>query len=428
MSKYDFDYPDYASLNCSSARECSIKLRYPEFHKHLNTAYGHLSSFSERLHWFYNGLTEHPVCPVCGKPSRFYNFKTGYSTCCKGCYNKSAERKKSLRESLLAKYGVTNVAQLKEVKDKTRQTCIARYGVSNAAQSDAARRAISSKRGSDESVCRARQTCLERYGVENPMQLSMFKQKQRDACEVSYGTPFPSQTEHVKQLMRETCLGRYGCEHVFQSDAVRSKILTTLQERYGTGNPMQSECLKSRHDTSLEMHYGVTNPMQCEEIKQRMHQTCLERYGFENPMQSSEIRDKSYETKRKNRTFNTSKIEEEFSKYLTSKGLEHIRQYKSDVYPFACDFYIPKYDLYVEIQGSWTHGNHPFDVSDASDVALAEAWRSSESKYYRNAARVWCEADVHKRSVAKACGLNYLELFTTKIDAAVKAFENHLPV
>ena len=44
------------------------------------------------------------------------------------------------------------------------------------------------------------------------------------------------------------------------------------------------------------------------------------------------------------------------------KGNEDIiRQYKSDLYPFACDFYIPSLDLYIECNYHWTHGNKLYE-------------------------------------------------------------------
>ena len=45
-----------------------------------------------------------------------------------------------------------------------------------------------------------------------------------------------------------------------------------------------------------------------------------------------------------------------------------IRQYKDSRYPYNCDFYIPCLDLFIEFQGYWTHGEHPFNPNDINDI------------------------------------------------------------
>lgn len=92
-------------------------------------------------------------------------------------------------------------------------------------------------------------------------------------------------------------------------------------------------------------------------------------------------------THRKNKTFKTSNKEDEAYKILCKKFGEDdvIRQFKSDVYPFNCDFYIKSLDLYIECNFSWTHGEHWFDSSSKEDLEKLEKWKSKKTKYYDNA-------------------------------------------
>lgn len=108
-------------------------------------------------------------------------------------------------------------------------------------------------------------------------------------------------------------------------------------------------------------------------------------------------------TKRIRGTFNTSKPEETCYKLLVDKfGLDDvIRQYTSDLYPFNCDFYIKSRNLYIEYNGSWTHGKHPFDPMNENDIALLEEWKAKGKKYYFVAINTWTKRDVIKRSIAK---------------------------
>lgn len=35
--------------------------------------------------------------------------------------------------------------------------------------------------------------------------------------------------------------------------------------------------------------------------------------------------------------------------------------------PFNCDFYIPSEDLFIELNYTWFHGAHPFDIDNSDD-------------------------------------------------------------
>ena len=117
-----------------------------------------------------------------------------------------------------------------------------------------------------------------------------------------------------------------------------------------------------------------------------------------------------YATKRKNKTFNASKLEE-YSYELLCRHFGNedvIHQYHSDKYPFCCDFYIKSRDLYIECNFSWTHGGHWFDATDENDIARVELMRSKHSQYYDNAIQTWTVRDVKKKQCAEKNELNYL--------------------
>ena len=130
--------------------------------------------------------------------------------------------------------------------------------------------------------------------------------------------------------------------------------------------------------------------------------------------QQTIIQNKQYKTKKKNHSFNSSKIERELEEYLIENGINYISQYKSDEYPFTCDFYFPDSNYYIEIQGNWTHGAHPFDKYNIDDIKTLNDWenKSKESDFYKKAIYVWTEHDVNKRNIAKENEINYLEIFS----------------
>ena len=125
----------------------------------------------------------------------------------------------------------------------------------------------------------------------------------------------------------------------------------------------------------------------------------------------------------------SSNVEIRFYKYLINKfGFDNVepQYYDCNRYPFACDFYIPKLDVYIEIQGCWTHGGHPFNNTSSEDIEKLNYWKSKNNKYYNNAIYTWTDLDVRKRGKSKEMGLKYLEIFSYKLNDCISVFEDYL--
>lgn len=118
---------------------------------------------------------------------------------------------------------------------------------------------------------------------------------------------------------------------------------------------------------------------------------------------------------RMNNTFNTSNAEDNyFLKLKEMYGDDNvIRWYSDERYPFACDFYIPSEDLFIEYNKTWTHGGHPFDEMNLDDIYKLETWeeKAKTSKYYQNAIYTWTDLDVRKQKIAKENKLNYKVIY-----------------
>lgn len=149
--------------------------------------------------------------------------------------------------------------------------------------------------------------------------------------------------------------------------------------------------------------YGVSNPMYDAGIRQR----------HLNAVRSDVVNDKRWATKRKNGTQNGSKIELQMYDALCSIFGENDVQinYKSDEYPFRCDFYIVSRRLYIELNAHWSHGGHWYSEADADRVS---AWNSG-TKFYRNSAHTFCVRDVEKRNFARLNCLNYVVFWKTDL-------------
>lgn len=127
---------------------------------------------------------------------------------------------------------------------------------------------------------------------------------------------------------------------------------------------------------------------------------------------------KENETKKLNHSYITSKIEDKVYQTLLSCIDKELifRQHLTEKYSFNSDFYISILDLYIEINGNWTHGFMPYTESNEDCIKQLNEWieRSKESDYYKNALYTWTDLDVRKRQTALRNKLNYIVIYPNK--------------
>lgn len=253
-----------------------------------------------------------------------------------------------------------------------------------------------------------KQTCLEKYGVDNYAKTQECTEKIKNVFIKKYSTHYMN-TDEFKNKSKHTCIIKYGGEPN-KCAAVRNKIKQTCLERYGVDNYSKTK------------EFKINFTLKADEMVAKKQQTCLERYGFNDYSKTKEFQEKQYQTKRKNNSFHTSKPENKLYEILCDKfGTDNIiRQYKSNLYPFVCDFYIKNLDLYIEYNGNWTHGKHPFNENDPDDLNKVKFWKDKsielnikgkQKRYYNAAIYVWTNLDVRKRNIAKQNNLNFVEIW-----------------
>lgn len=337
--------------------------------KYLKNRFKEFTSYKEVLYRIKYKIEEIPKCPVCGKNCKFNGRpKLIYLTYCSNeCKKKSDLVGKHIIETMIKKYG----------------------------------------KGKPDIISKMKKTCLKRYGVDIPLK-----------------------SDKIKEKLKQTCLKRYGVENVAKSKQIQQKIINTRLDKYGYINFFCDKNIREKAKKSLN-----TN-----ECKEKIKNTNLLRYGYEYYNQSPkarynlhiklsnpEIRRKIIETKKKNGTYKKSKKEDECYELLIKKYDNVIRQYRDENrYPFNCDFYIPNEDLFIEFNGYWTHGSHPYNNLSIDDNLIVKKWESKYQKenkeLYKNAIKVWTQLDPNKRKIAKDNKLNYKEFFT--VDQLINFIKN----
>ena len=215
----------------------------------------------------------------------------------------------------------------------------------------------------------------------------------------------------------KTCLEKYGVKHFSETPQFNEKVNETCLKKYGKKWYQQTYEAKERNKQTCLKKYGVISTALVPEIKEKQKATCLQKYGAEHFKQSlyakemvNDITIKQFETRRKNKTFNTSSQEKEIFNALSTKFIDIKTQYKSELYPFHCDFYIPFIDTYIEYQGHWSHGGEPY-IGTKEQNEKVKLWENKNTKQYNGAINVWTYRDPLKRKTAKENNLNWIEFF-----------------
>lgn len=237
------------------------------------------------------------------------------------------------------------------------------------------------------------------------------QKKKQQTCLQKYGVKHAIQNKSIKEKVKQTCLQKYGVEYVLSSNIIKSKAAETKLKKYGS----------KTYNNSNQTTYTCIKKYGSGRNNKKSEETMLNKFNIKSYLSSDyiksirnnkEIQNKIQNTKRKNNTFNVSNSENESYILLKQKYNTVIRQYKSDLYPFNCDFYIPDLNLYIECNYHWTHGGHQFNKNNIDDQNKLKLWKSKNTKFYNNAINCWTILDVKKRNIAKQNKLNFIEFWS----------------
>lgn len=333
-------------------------------------------SVKEKCYWILNGLTDFPNCQTCGlklSSKHFRGLGTGYSPFCQfACYAKT-EIFKAIVRNTNKKAIEANPNCLKERAAKGTATKLAKYGAYESWTTTEKRRRTIAKR------------------IEADPDFYFNREQKTRKTKIENGH---SPTWHNVEQAVATRFSRNGGKWNSKKTIAIRKRNSLL--KYGTDDPAKAEIVKRHHADAIRRKYGVKSYTQTLMFKQHMLKISEQRKA------------KEHATKLKNNSFNRSKPEDECYWILKFVCPRLIRQYRSEEYPFSCDFYDPDSQTYFEFNGTWTHGGHFFNLASEADKAKLAKWKAKGTKFYANAIRTWTERDVKKKAVAKENRLKYV--------------------
>ena len=383
-------------------------------------------------------------CKKCGNPTPYKNLNIGYKKyCCRYCAITSDESREKTIKSNREKYGTDWPTQNKEVSKKISET--------KQNYSEERKQEINDKRS---------KTYENRFGkgIICGLQVDEYREKGLKKFKEETGYDYYTQDPNVQEKIKNTCREKYNKDWYMQTEEFKEKSKETNLKNYGEEKPFTygSNTFKNLMIDEFGVGIASKNPDIAKKISEaqsefsqekrnnintKIKNTCRERYNYDSnsqtpehrkymselmssklsdPVEGHKIRQKQAKTRLKNGK--RSQSECRFKEILDKLNISYIEEFKSEEYPYFCDFYLDKYNLYVELNIFWTHGKHFFNKDNKQDLKVLKKW---QDKKFDVPIDVWTNTDLEKRETAIKNKLNYLVIWNDRgINKIEKIFEN----
>lgn len=223
---------------------------------------------------------------------------------------------------------------------------------------------------------KAKQTSLEKYGMSNPAKSKLVKDRIKESFTEKYGAGITNamHLQEFKDKIVDTNIERYGTPKPQLLEETKNKTRQSNLEKYGTEVPQRLQKLKDKSASTCKERHGVPAPQQSKIIRQKSVNTCLEKYGTENVMQSQDVFDKNRYYQRKDYTLPSGTVvkvqgyEDKCLSLLLESYNENDLQISPALPPiyyiengkrhrYYPDIYVPKNNLIIEVKSKWTYNS-----------------------------------------------------------------------
>ncbi|MDD5651700.1 MAG: hypothetical protein PHF86_14995 [Candidatus Nanoarchaeia archaeon] len=169
------------------------------------------------------------------------------------------------------------------------------------------------------------------------------------------------QREYVKTKIKQTNVKKFGFDNPNKNKDVLLKRSNTCLKKYGTSVAMKSDIVKENARQLCFKKYGVYYSFQREDVKQKITAIILERYGVEHPSQNLSSHNKGLKTRLLIKNFNGTNITYQGSfeldflvHYFDKLEIRNGLSFRYGKRMYHSDFYLPEFNMIVEIKSSWT--------------------------------------------------------------------------
>lgn len=161
------------------------------------------------------------------------------------------------KTAIKEKFGVDNVFQLDEIKQKSKKSKLEKYGDENYNNCQKMLVTKEEKYGKnyfEDFNNRISKVLFQQFGVTHGLQLDKFKDKQKATVQSKYGVDNVSQNEKIKNKRKATIQDRYGVDYASQSEEIKKKIKETSFKNFGVDHHLKDYNRLQKH---LMLSYKV---------------------------------------------------------------------------------------------------------------------------------------------------------------------------
>lgn len=354
-------------------------------HKELYDAVINLpyDNFSKKLHAFYHGAPA--PCPICGKPTKYVNFRLGYrkycSNKCAMCADETTVARKLTNKT---RYGVELPAQSEKIRQKMAATNLKRYGTKYAIQNKFIKE-------------RAKQTNLAKYGVEWTGGLKQRLEKAKQTNLAKYGVEWYLCTEEFAKRSNITKIAKYGSATYHNVEKAKQTRWNKTAQKYGAlqydGYKLTMPCGRSNCNKCQEKTYSISLNMYMDRCK----------YGCECCTKLFPPHSMDYGVSAASQmlfqTLDTT-LFEGFDTFYHQKNKEYI------IDRYKLDYYVPEIGICVEFYGDYWHAN-PLKFA-ANDIPIPQ--------FHKTAQEIW-EHDEERIKSLNERGINVIIVWASEFQA-----------
>ena len=202
---------------------------------------------------------------------------------------------------------------------------------------------------------------LEKFGVENISQLEEIKNKKKETCLINYGVESPAQNKDILDKIKISMKKTYANN----LEEIQNKIKKTNLERYGVEEPNNLDWVKEKIKKTTFDKYGIENVNLLPEIKNKIIKANLEKYGVEYPIQDLTRTNKGLIIKRYKETnlyyqgsYELDFLNKYYNKLKITRGETIKYEINGEIKNYYPDFFIEDFNLLVEIKSTYVWNRH----------------------------------------------------------------------
>ena len=239
--------------------------------------------------------------------------------------------------------------------------------------------------------CKREENLMKKYGVKNVFQLNDIKEKSKETIKKLYGVEYITQNENIKLKIKNTNKKLYGVEYFLSNELVKEQIKNTVMNKYGVKNISMLNDIKLKKENTCLKNHGVKIISKHKKFKNLIKENNITKLTIKYNINFLDIKedsfifkcdkcDKEYEIGKKAfytrfelntimcticnpiNSFTNSGFEIQLQDFIKENYNKEIQLNKRNIIsPYELDIYLPDLKLAFEFNGLFWHNELGID-------------------------------------------------------------------